>query len=56
VRLVGEDGKDYKTGPWTAEDIAKAVGQAVLDADTQLKDNWGNGDPVNHGSATTIIS
>lgn len=56
VRLIGEDGKDYKLAMWTAEDIAKAIGQAVLDADTQLKNNWGNGDPVNHGSVTTTIS
>jgi len=46
--------KDYKLVQWTVPDMARALAQAMLDADTLAKTNYGTGDP-SHGTATTDI-
>jgi len=57
VRLKDPDSpeNDYKLTQWTAPDIARAISQAVLDADTETKTNYGTGTP-GHGIASTTIT
>ena len=41
VKLVGTDGKDYKTIMWTGVEIEAAIGPAYATAETTVKSNYG---------------
>ena len=46
VRLVGEDGKDYKLQYWTADEYGDASKAALAATNVQVKTNWGTGPPT----------
>jgi hypothetical protein len=48
--------KDYRLELWDIPTIARALAQGLLDADTDIKINKGNGISPNHGTAITTIS
>ena len=48
--------KDYRLELWDIPTIARALAQGLLDADTDIKINKGNGISPNHGTASTTIS
>lgn len=54
VALIYTDGNPWKETEWTAADIARAIGQAFLDADNEIKTDYGTGSPGNRTATTTI--